>query len=123
VKHPIFISCVVAAMLVGTAVAADAVTLYGKTLDGQSYGATVYGPLGMQDGRVVFMGDHARVYLSNGMFVTLRLAEGGDIRDPNFISASGLDGQTYRLQLKGSVSGFGSIDDVVGPRYPGPGQQ
>ena len=87
--------------------AADALTLNGKSLDGQSYGVTLYSSIGgIQDGRVIFIGDRARVYLSNGMFVMLRL-QNDEIGDPNFITATGFDGQKYRIQLKGSLPGLG----------------
>ena len=120
-KHPIFIACVAAAMLCASTVAARAMTLNGMTIDGQSYPVTLYSSAyGIQDGRVVFLGDRARVYLSNGMFFMLR-TQGDDIGDSNFISAKGLDGQAYRLQLKGSLSPFGPTDGGLGALAPHPG--
>jgi hypothetical protein len=120
-RHAIFIFCVAAAMVASSAVAADAITLYGRSLDGQSYGVTLYSnSYGIQEGRVVFLGDRARVYLSNGMFVTLRV-QGDEIGDPNFISATGLDGQAYRIQLKGAY--FGPTAGDVGGLRPHPGPQ
>jgi hypothetical protein len=120
-RHPIFIFCVAAAMVAAFAIAADALTLDGKSLDGQSYGATLYSSSGMEDARVIFLGDRARVYLPSGMFLTLRL-QSEDIGDPNFISARGFDGQTYRIQLKGSVAGFGPTGDAgLGELRPHPG--
>lgn len=122
-RHPIFIISVAAAMVVATAVAADAISLYGNDLDGKSYGVTLYSSVGgIQEGRVIFLGDRARVYLANGMFVTLRLAD-QDIGDPNFISATGLDGQQYRMQLKGTLTPLGPAagDELGGVRpHPGP---
>jgi hypothetical protein len=123
-RHPIFIAGIAATLLAASAVAADAITLNGKSLDGQPYGVTLYSSAGIQDGRIIFLGERGRVYLSNGMFLTVRL-QGDEIGDPNFISATGLDGQTYRLQLKGSLTPFGptagDTGDVGGLRpHPGP---
>jgi hypothetical protein len=123
-KHPIVIACIASVILAASATAAGAITLNGRSLDGEQYGVTLYSSLyGIQEGRVVFLGDHGRVYLSNGMFFTVRL-QGDEIGDPNFISATGLDGQAYRLQLKGSLTPFGpSAGDAgdVGAVRPHPG--
>lgn len=121
-RHPLFISCIVATIVALSAAAADAITLYGNDLDGKMYGVTLYSSAGgIQEGRVIFLGGRARVYLANGMFVTLRLAD-QDIGDPNFISATGLDGQQYRMQLKGTLTPLGpAAGDALGPARPHPG--
>jgi hypothetical protein len=123
-RHPIFIFCVAAAMVATSAVAADAISLNGNDLDGKSYGVTLYSSVGgIQEGRVIFLGDRARVYLANGMFVTLRLAD-QDIGDPNFISATSLDGVQYRMQLKGTLTPLGPAAGDAGTPgvrpHPGP---
>ena len=120
-KHSLLVASI-AITLFASASAAGAATINGLTIDGQAYGVMVYGQqLGMQEGRVLFLGDRARVYLASGQFVTLRLS-GEEIGDPNFIWAKGSDGQTYRLQLKNSLPGYAPMGDVGVPRpHPGPG--
>jgi hypothetical protein len=120
-KHSLLVACLATALFAATASAAGAVTVNGLTIDGQSYGMMLYGgQVGMQEGRVVFVGDRARVYLANGMFYSLRLSN-NEIGDPNFIYATAPDGQTYRLQLRGSLPGYSPIQDSpIRPR-PGPG--
>jgi len=122
-KHSLLIACLATALFAASASAAGAVTVNGLTIDGQSYGMMLYGgKIGMQEGRVVFLGDRARVYLANGMFYSLRLSN-DEIGDPNFIYATAPDGQTYRLQLRGSLPGYAPNQDLGPIRpHPGPGQ-
>jgi len=119
-KRSLLVACLATVLFTATTSAAGAVSVNGLTIDGQSYSMMLYGgQIGMQEGRVIFMGDRARVYLANGTFYSLRLTN-NDIGDPNFIYATAPDGQTYRLQLKGSLPGYGPMQDV-GPIRPHPG--